>query len=82
MLAEDWNIILAVFFLPILLVFLVVGGGLLAVFAWWSQRTTDKHLAEPKEVVERRKRCECVSCAYNLTANTSGRCPECGSRTW
>jgi hypothetical protein len=23
----------------------------------------------------------CVNCNYNLTANTSGRCPECGAKT-
>ena len=25
-----------------------------------------------------RKTCECRVCAYNLTGNISGRCPECG----
>lgn len=81
MLADDWGMWVGVF-LPLLLVFMVVVGGMLALMAWWSQRTSDKHLSEPKEVVERRERGECVICGYDLTANTSGRCPECGSKTW
>ncbi|HEY8746788.1 MAG TPA: hypothetical protein VIM11_02360 [Tepidisphaeraceae bacterium] len=27
----------------------------------------------------RRRRQQCLSCAYNLTGNTSGTCPECGT---
>jgi len=25
---------------------------------------------------------QCVKCSYNLAGNTSGVCPECGTRTW
>jgi len=28
----------------------------------------------------RRKRGLCVKCAYNLTGNVSGTCPECGTK--
>ena len=29
----------------------------------------------------RRQRGQCFACGYDLTANVSGTCPECGSRT-
>ncbi len=30
-------------------------------------------------LAHRRRRGLCISCGYNLTGNTSGRCPECGT---
>lgn len=30
---------------------------------------------------QRRRQVRCVTCGYSLTGNTSGACPECGSRT-
>jgi len=36
-------------------------------------------LTGPLRTYRRRRRGLCIHCAYNLTANTSGACPECGS---
>jgi len=70
----------------LILVFLVsaivLGGAILALVAWWSQRHTDKRGTEPRKMTERRERGECVICGYDLKGNLSGRCPECGTRIW
>jgi hypothetical protein len=36
-------------------------------------------LAQARRSVRRRRHALCVTCGYNLTENTSGICPECGS---
>ena len=36
--------------------------------------------APPTRIWWRRSKGRCVVCAYDLTANRSGRCPECGNR--
>jgi hypothetical protein len=42
--------------------------------AWWLV------LLAPRQIrtLIRRRRCQCITCGYDLAGNTSGVCPECG----
>ena len=42
-----------------------VASGCIAILIWWRSR-------------RRQRPGHCSRCAYDLTGNTSGRCPECG----
>ena len=54
-----------------MLVVPVAAAYAMAGVAWWER---------PGVVAEvRRRRGQCVRCGYDLTGNTSGTCPECGT---
>ncbi len=78
----DYEVTLLPFIIILLVGVLGLGGAVLALLAWWSQRFTDKQRNEPRAIKERRERGECVVCGYDLKANVSGRFPECGTRAW
>ena len=58
------------------------GGGHLFVGAWLPLLVLAGAvwlLARPMIRARRRRPGSCVTCGYDLTGNTSGRCPECGT---
>ena len=55
---------------------LVVTGAASAGFAWMWNRAAARVLPRYRQFVDA---VHCGHCGYNLTGNTSGRCPECGT---
>lgn len=57
--------------------------GFLVDATGWTELTTNEQLQEAYRRVYRIKDVpltECPQCDYDLTGNTSGICPECGTR--
>ena len=54
---------------------LLVPGSVFLLFAAYGMW---RAFHESKTIEQRQENNECLTCGYNLTANTSGKCPECG----
>jgi hypothetical protein len=64
----------AAFFNDRLALFIPLGATALLLWAWALSVESHDRL-----VASRRRRNRCTACAYDLTANVTGICPECGS---
>ncbi len=51
-----------------------------SVFPLFAFYLTVAFIRGPLRRYRRRKRGLCLKCGYNLTGNTSGVCPECGTK--
>jgi len=57
-----------------------VGVGFFTLAFLAALYPTVRVIAEKRRSIVRRRKGLCVSCAYDLTGNVSGICPECGTR--
>ncbi|HNQ24901.1 MAG TPA: hypothetical protein PKK06_17615 [Phycisphaerae bacterium] len=65
--------------IPLSVLLLTTVPAYIAVWSFWRM-TPGNHGGPIWRMIRRRRRAQglCMNCAYNLTGNVSGVCPECG----